>query len=328
MFGFFQPPKDRVEFFEKHSNLDEKNYWDPANNFDKSKINKDCAKLRARYEFLKNNPGVLKKNLILTIFFSIIFSVFLGFIGWFSKEFFFLYVALFVLFFIPLIISLDDRKISIDLIKLKLADDHGWAYDPRKSSSRWKILSRSFPEIFNKGNQSQNVEDQFWGEFNYKNKKHLFHSGLFHYTVRHGKNSTSYSTNYYVLKLNQKLKSRFHLYSGSFIFGKKLKTESIEFNKSFKCSYKGKRGEHEINIMGVLSPVVQQKILDLKNEKKSLEILFVDDCILFLFRGVLLKKLKTNFYKSIEINKEDYHALDKDLKTVLDLGTDIAYYLD
>ena len=59
-----------------------------------------------------------------------------------------------------------------------------------------------------------------------------------------------------------------------------------------------------------------------------MNILFTQDCVIFLFTGFLLKRFKTNLFKSVEINEEDKNFITNKLDTLIDISSDISHYLD
>lgn len=317
-----KPPQDRVNHFKKHLPVP-KNVWDPLNAFTPLRIRENCAKLEASFERLQNDSNFLGKFRMQTWLFGI-FALLAG-IG---LSFLFnslmpgIYgVMICIGSIVVSIIYL--RNLSKDLIKFGIAKKENWVYDPDVDTMRARDFILKFPEIFKKGTRNHEVEDQFWGTY----KKVEFHSGLFRYVIQRGRDSTRVQTHYYAIKMKSPLKQRFHLYPENFgsklanLFTKKqISTESIAFNKAFAFSYDGKREEKALDIVATLTPAVQQQLVDLKRKKKLLEVLFTKDCIIFLFSGVLLKKLETNLAKSLEISKNDVDKVRDELQSVLDVS--------
>ncbi|MFW6220211.1 MAG: hypothetical protein ACOC3X_00910 [Nanoarchaeota archaeon] len=330
---FFDKLLDKVNSLNQ-TNVEnnENSPWDPVNGYYAVVVKQNCDKLEKKYEKLKNNPNkpryVLGLFLVLIIL-SILLCIFICF------TFIFLLFILSIIFFI---IYLNYKSIIKDLIKNKIAKDYGWFYDPYNSSFKWNILRRDIPEIFNKGNERQYVEDQFWGKFKHNGLDYDFYQGVFSYTHSsgHGKNKSSktYNTHFFILKNHKQLNNEFLLYPNGFFskfinfFSKKnIKTSSIEFNKSFAFTYNGKKIENQNDILNYINPKVQTLLIDIKKKKGSFSVLFKKDYTVFLFNGFLIKKLKTNFIKSIEIKQEDYDFVNNELKFLIENTREILHHL-
>lgn len=334
-----KPKQEDVEMAKQSfSNISQNNYWDPTNFIDFERINKNCIKILSKLFFLKRNPDKPKKQISIA---SLILIV--GTVGVFLLNFnssikidpdawlMYLLFAIFPLTFI----LIDYQSLSKDIIKIQVAQSNNFLYDPYSDYKKWFDLSKLYPEIFQKGNSSQHVEDQFWGSLTKNSIDHYFYSGIFTYTIRtqNGKNSssTTYNTHFFSIKLNKKINTRFCLCRESIFsrFSKKeINTESIEFNKRFSFLYDGKKSEKSLEIVKQLSPAVQEKIIELDKKTKGMNILFTQDCVIFLFTGFLLKRSKTNLFKSVEINEEDKNFISNKLDTLIDISSDISHYLD
>lgn len=317
--NIYAPPKERIAFFEQNLKIPI-DVWDPLGTFNPKVIQTNVAKLEASFEMLKNNPQIIKKTINSATYFGIGFGIFFLIFFFFTFITHFLFFAIAVFILLRYLAMAFIRSISTDLIKLSLAKKYGWVYDPQYDLTRTKIFVQKIPEIFNKGNRSQQVEDQFWGTY-----QHIpFNTGLFEYTIKSGKNSRTVKNHYFAIKLPSKVKARFHLYKegvfsklGNLFTDKEINTESIEFNKTFAFSYNGKKDEKALHIVSTLTPAVQERLLEMYKKNDLLEVLFVDDTVFFLFDGVLLPKIKTDFRKSLNLADEDSRELEAKLQQVL-----------
>ena len=227
-----------------------------------------------------------------------------------------------------------------DLIKLMIAKEHDWIYSPQESSGRWACLARKFPEFFRQGDQGQNLSDEFWGKFNSQKQMVYFWSGIFTYqkvfrAAKGKKRTTTYRQNALAIKLNKKIKADFRLVSENiflsflnFFRKKEIDTESAEFNKSFAVFYAGRKMENELDIIKVLSPAVQVKLLQLKNDEGKYSVLFRGEVAIFLFSGRLLKRMRANFFRKVELDPRDQEKLNKKINVILEITSGIAPYLD
>lgn len=71
------------------------------------------------------------------------------------------------------------RKLQKDLIKFMVAKENHWFYDPNESISRWNNFENFVPEFFRKGDEGQNLQDEFWGKFQGKKRRLIFIPGCF-----------------------------------------------------------------------------------------------------------------------------------------------------
>ena len=86
--------------------------------------------------------------------------------------------------------------------------------------------------------------------------------------------------------------------------------------------------KNEPEIVRVLSPSIQVRLLELQKREWGLEVLFVNDTMLFSFSGKLLKNMRSNFFKKVEIHSADIDAVQNRLREVFLLGIDMARFLD
>ena len=321
----FNPPKERIEYFKEHTKIPT-DIWDPIKTFSRKRVLENCASLQATYEQIQKNPSYIKKIRNKSILIGILIALPLIYIGiQYQIEVLVWGIVVLGLSFFSVYMYL--KKIAKDIIKWGIAQKNNWVYDPNTDVLRAREFMREYPEIFRKGDKGQSLDDQFWGT----HKKISFTAGLFQYKVSSGRNnsSTTYHRHYYAIK-SPKTDIRFHLYPEGIgskvanVFTKKqINTESIAFNKAFAFSYKGKKEEKAIDIVRTLTPAVQQMLVDLKQKRALLEVLFAEDTIIFLFKGNLLKKLSTNFVKSSNIHDSDARKIEEELSLVLDTAKEL-----
>jgi hypothetical protein len=222
-----------------------------------------------------------------------------------------------------------------DFVKYEVAKEFGWSYEPDPNKNKWYKLREDIPEIFKKGNTMQEIDDQYYGQIYFNRKAFDFHSGIFHYAVRTSNGKSSSTTHYYrhffAFRLNKRINSRFFLYPenigskvGNWFNGKEVNVESNEFNKKFAFSYSGKKIENEIEIVKIISPSMQLKLLDLYNKKGAFNVLFSEDFVIFDFCGRLKNRFKTDFAKSIQVNREDVEDIKNEFKNLVGIMQEIA----
>lgn len=326
LFGVAISAEELSKYEEQLAKKDQK-YWDPAGEINFKEINARSAKVLAQYHFLNANPKHFSKKRL--IWFVIGLSSILLF--WLLD--FHLWLACFSITVTYLAFQWHYlHLLSIDLQKIQLAEKNNWLYDPKPSPNRYKILKSHFPKIFNKGDFSQNISDEFWGLTTLKQKEYFFNAGLFFYYEK-GEDTQSYLRQYLFIKLEKEIKSEFLLSPEktsifNFFRSKEINTESQEFNKLFEFSYDGKKDEKALEIVKSLSPAVQLKLIELAKNKGAFDVLFSKSTILFLMDGKLLPEMKTNLFKSVEMNLTYTQKVEKEISSLLEIGTSIAKYLN
>ncbi len=313
---------------------DKTKVWDPAGQLDYDFIRHCAGKTQAEFLKLEQNPKKIKRKYNRTLIFSILVTLFSVYsvlvLNWPANLF--VIVILSWIYFGT--VSSAYTKLAKDIIKLRIALEHNWIYNPIEDNKRWAQLSQGFPEIFDKGNKNRYVEDQYWGHINHANAIQHFTAGIFSYTVEsgHGKNRSSrtYTKNYFIFPLHKNTTKRFHLYPENTFsrffqkFSRKeINTESIAFNKAYAFSYKGKKGDMAQDITKVLSPIVQEELVKLRRSRGKTDVLFAENSVVFLFDGFILKKMKTNLKKSIQLHRDDKILLENRIHELVEISLNL-----
>lgn len=319
----------------KPFNNREKVLWDDTNGIISSQLEIHNKKLIGQYEYLKENPDHpkiqikdAKKKMMPFIIAGIAFMVIAR-----TVEFFSVIGITLIGFGVMTMggVSGYYRKITYDLIKYHIAQKKSWTYFPEKSKKGWSVLNKKYPEIFSKGNDNRYIEDIFQGSINYDHKKYNFNSGLFYHTTS-DKDSKGVPeiNNYITIKLDKQIKVRFELISGILkeLKEKKIRTESIEFNKSFSFSYLGRKEDMELEIQKILTPVVIENLAKMSKLKSDLEVLFTKHSITFMYKGRFLPNLLTDLTKGNGFDNRDEENLEKNLDMYLDIVKEIYKTLD
>jgi phage pi2 protein 07 len=304
--------------------------------------------LQDKFEKYKKKPGILFRNLFLlslpgigVIFFAVLYKELYSFfsdalVGGNADGSIFFLVLILPIIYIGRILSLQR-----DLIKIIIADEYNWVYSPDKRRNRWMDLVRVYPELFKRGNRDQNFQDEFWGKFSGKRQMVDFWSGMFEYTTERGsgkhRSKSTYRKYVVALRLNKKLKSDFLLKPNSIeawflSFVRKnenINTESVDFNKCFSVFYNGNKIEKQLEIIKTLSPSVQEKILNMREEQGKFSLQFRGETVLFVFSGYLLRRMKTNFFlRGVRLDPRDAKTIQDRMNSILDISSEIVPFLD
>jgi len=324
--------------------LADSDIWDPVTKINVTEVDSHCDKLEWKKRQLVKHP---KKNGLIILFsfilgLSCLFFLsydFIVLLGPYGLEFD-LYLGIFFII-IGFVYYAALNKVKIDLIKYEIANRNNWLYDPDFDVSKAKKLLGNFPEVLNVGNSGQiDVEDQFWGTKVVGGVKKLFYSGLYRYGVesinsKGRRTAALYYQYFFIIKLDKKLRSNFLLYPESFfskignVFTKKeINVESVEFNKTFAFKYNGKKDERAMDVVGSLSPRVQEKLVDLSRANKGISVLFKNDSVMFVLNRHLLNKFKSKILFGLKIDQRDVDLFKKNIDHFVDISADVSKYLD
>ncbi len=363
--GFKQQTKPNPEDFTSGTMV---KIWDPADEvITQTTFKAVNDKVQKKFEEYQKDPYKIRRNYF--IFWGI------GFVGtalimsllWVSPELFWSIMlgsgdddsggfAILTFPWIPLVwYVFHVKKLQRDLVKKIIADRNHWVYNPDENTSRWQALAKKFPKIFLKGNNSQDLEDEFWGKFHTASQSRDFYSGIFHYATTTGSGKNRKTRHKYqsvfairlekvlkdsLLLLPEKKSDRFWRKLG---FKADVNVESEAFNQNFKVFKNGKPSQQDlIRIFVKLSPAVQEQLVLLAKENPNSSIYFSGDTFLFIREGMLFPTKKslikfkgapdvqmhTNFFKKVELDPQDEAYLQERFNTLLNIGSNIAKYLD
>jgi hypothetical protein len=338
-FDILKPNLEDISIAEKTLYKNTTKMWDPSGTINYDLIKSNCAKIEATFMQLEKNPNQISKQFMTSYIIGGVGTL-LGILIFLINSSQFGFLIIFLSWIYTGILVSTYKKLVIDLIKLQIAKTNFWAYDPNVSKGNWRSHNQLFPELFSLGNQNQYFEDQFWGKTEFKSKDNYFHSGLFSYDVvtrdsKGRRHTTTYKKHFISVYTEKEIKTRFKISPegvfnkiGNFFSKKEINTESNEFNKAFAFSYNGSKDNEAQNIVKVLSPAVQDKLLSMKNKKGSYSALFSNHAVTFIFDGLFFKQIHTDFKKSLVIDSRDSDFLENELNTVIDISNEIMQYLD
>lgn len=322
----------------------EKVFWDPVygilTNEYLSEISASNIKLRSKFEHYKNNPGIIRRNYYLLIAVGLIiffvieaFNFKFMFTGLSSQEIGNL-IFPFLIAIIPFSIYFEYvREIQKDLLNIAVANQFGWLYFPEKDKKKWDRLNDVYPEIFRFGEQgSQYLENQFWGLLD--SGRRYFWLSRFFCTERQGDSSRTIQRLVYAFQVSRSIPIDFALSpqnsATKFIAdlsSKTITTESIDFNNEFHIDYKGDRGFVGPDILQVLSPDIQEKLLEHERTYRDFIMLFRGN-IVFVSYKANLEVTHTNFNKDVSLDQRDIDSIMDRINSSIEIAEEILPCLD
>lgn len=311
------------------------NVWDPADQIiSESTFLTQIKELEVKFKSYEDHPDKIPKtvrNLKVAIAVSILVS--LALMVTTSSQF----------VLIPIFIAagafgayrMHIKKIQVDMANLLIARRSGWIYNPAEERGRWGYLAEKFPDIFQTGTHSQQIEDQFWGAVDVRGRMTDFWAGVFKFEVKHGKSSTTVRKTVIVMRAPEPAKHPLYIQSNvlfSPLFSLSLRavpdTENVAFNKAFSVYAKRDEPSAEIEAVRLISPAVQERLLQLKQEHGPFSLLMQDDAIIFSFSKIFFKTKYTDFFKAVSLDQRDQDEIQGFLKSLFGSVGDMMRFLD
>ncbi len=320
--------------------------WDPVGKpMHHLLLSRKNEAIKKQFEDYEANPQKLKRNLfllsipaLLTILVVVLFPKIIEGLASMGDDGGGL--GLLVLPFIPPFYYYRKVKnLQRDLVKYLIAKENKWIYNPGENYWHWSAFVARFPEFFRQGDERQNMQDEFWGKYKLEDQSIDFYAGIFEYTTvslnRKGRTRRSqHYKNVFAIKLEKTLKSDFQLVPEhfgrkllNFFWRQEIETESSEFNKTFSFIYNGKKDDKALEIVKTLSPAVQVQLINLSEKEKGLSVLLRGNVIIFMTNGRLIKRMKTNFFRSVALDPRDKETVENRIKEVLDISNELVKYL-
>jgi len=363
--GFKQSAQPQAQDYEASTAL---KVWDPAGQIiTQSTFQAGNDRVQKKYEEYKQNPYKIRRNYfifwgigfagtgaVLSLLFiapELFWNIMLGSGDDDSGGF-----GLLTIPWIPLAwYVFHVKKLQRDLVKKIIADKNHWIYNPDENALRWQEMAKKLPKIFAKGNNRQELEDEFLGKFHTATQSRDFYSGIFHYATttgsgKHRKTKHKYQAVFAIrlekvlqnslLLVPEKKSDRFWRKMG---VGSDINVESEAFNQAFKVFKNGEPNQQElVHIFMKLSPAVQEQLVELATANPGSSIYFAGDMFLFVrdgmlfptkkslvnFKGMPNVKMYTNFFKKVELDPQDEAYLQERFDVLLSIASNTAKYLD
>ena len=302
-------------------------YWDPlGENIRKDTFNLHSQKLIQKAEEYKKHPYRLKRNKYLLLLLAA--AIIIGYIV-LSKFFYRELITVIIFSLAPLFIySGIINGFPQNFILFLMCQENGWVYDPHDGSNRLSKLNSVFPDFFNQGH-SQKIEDQIWGFINKDRTTHFWHT-TFTYVTGSGKSRQTHKHNIFMLRIYKKVPINFHIGKKGLIsiFGNDLKTESEEFNKLFNIQVDDIKPDTKLQLLKILSPSVQVRLIQLANKFPLDKVGFYGDTMVLDFHDEIWKSRYTDFFKEIKVDERDKSYFNKLVQTMISIPMEMLQFID
>ncbi|QQS59107.1 DUF3137 domain-containing protein [Candidatus Peregrinibacteria bacterium] len=321
-------------------------FWDPVGEkITHGQFASDRKKLEQTLEKYQKNPTGVRKNALIfsvpavaTIVWIVLNPSIIATLAELTKD----GDGVFLLFLPFVLIALYIGyifRVQRQLVKILVAKTQGWVFAPSDHQyKRGGYITKKYPEISQY--DPAILHEEFWGSILYKRKKINFWIGAFIViSTKQWRNRGCINT-VFALPLDKKLSSNFQLepegiklklFNNFFRSNKneEIDTESIDFNASYTVFYNGRKIDNQIEIVKVLSPSVQTRLINLSRKWKC-TIIFREDVVLFSLKGRFLSwwRMKTNFFRKVELDPRDQKMLEDQISEFAQISSDITRFLD
>jgi hypothetical protein len=307
-------------------------FWDPVNGtISAADLSPAVKKLEELYEKYRLRPGLIWSQLLVCLLILVVGEI----------------------IFIPLAAAIDEGGVVFipaipaalyfahitalqrDLAKMAVARRYGWLYSPEQDAPRCQALRKLLPEIFNKGNSGDVVEDEFWGTLTGRHGQTPFWLAEFSYTVGSGRDQQHYTETVYAFALARPVPADFIVQPenvltrlSNFFHKKDIDLESRDFSTQFNITYRGRRSDVDKGVYQTLNPAVMATLLDFRAACGKFTLVFRQQGAGISFTGKQLRMKHTNFFRKVEVDPRDIAAIDELLRQVLSHVNEIAARLD
>lgn len=301
-------------------------FWDPVDRkITQDSFVDDRQPIAEELRNYKANHNNLRLNIFILSMIAagpLIFLIFILISGDLNKYLFYLCFLCFlpIIFYIKITNRLQDK-----LILFLLCEKNKWVYKPEGSESINKFIT-AYHQVFDKG-RDQYFQDQIWGSLLDK-EEIKFWTGTFCYIVGSGKSQQTYEHPVFMLKLKDKMQTNFFLDATNSSKSKvNIKTESNEFNDRFKIICEIDDASFKNQILKILSPSVQVRLVDFGNTYPVARIYFQKDVMILEFVKKIWNRKYTNFYKEVQIDHRDEESYCLAIKKMFSIPSEMIQFI-
>lgn len=296
------------------------NIWDPlSNNIDSNTFLNQQKDLLNTLNFYRKNPYVFKIIFVICCLIPVI-AVIIFIRTPYDLRF------LLICLVPPIVYYGYVKRLQEQIILYLLCEKNNWQYNPADDSQSTQEFAKSFPEVFDKGHD-QTFDEQVWGMIKSANGEDSFWSGKFEYVTGSGRSQTTHTEYVFIFKLSRPLSVEFSLdRAGIFkAFEEHIKTESEDFNNTFRIVYNDLKDQTEI--IKILSPSVQTRMIDFSKKYHTNQITFVANLMIIVLSQDIWKTKYTNFLKNVSIDERDEDNYFQSLRDMAELPTEMIQFI-
>ena len=326
--------------------MHERVFSDPLNDhITESSFAEERQQFVAILDLYRKHPQLIQLLFMLSVLTPVLTLTFIIVFNWYNS--FFIYLIIFsiipgVLFYYKV------TSIQNDLLLYPLCVKNGWVFKPKRDFDRARRMAHLFPYVFARGDvQYRRLENQMWGTLG-KEPPVNFWSGIFTYELQETdpnqkmiKEVTDIKSMFiphvsrdqnvnqlavFILELDKAIPCAFSL--SRYGSRRDLQTESIAFNETFRIRTHHVSKHTQTQIMQVLSPSVQVRLVDFANEVELDSITFEHNCMVILCRDTFWETKHTSFFKNVTIDERDLKLFDDLLTEMSELPLEMRKFLD
>jgi hypothetical protein len=152
---------------------------------------------------------------------------------------------------------------------------------------------------------------------------------VFHFTTGSGRSQQLHTEDTFIFQLPNPIPVNFSLAKAGIFreFEEHIKTESEEFNKTYRIISDNNDENTQMQIIKILSPSVQTRMIDFSKKYKDPYIYFCNNVLAIVFNGEMLKGKYTNFFRKVDIDQRDEDRLDTAILDMAELPSEMVQFI-
>jgi len=216
-----------------------------------------------------------------------------------------------------------------EAINILLAEKNGWIFDKHLDFESKKILENHFP--FLSRGEGRYISNQFFGQTIIENKLVNFWAANLSFVIGRGKFKTHKKATLFAFQIPKKIENPFHIFEEfdlSVLRKKDFEVESVDFNNAFAIRYSKGNKEAENEIVRILTPGIQQELLDCAKKYGQFGVGFFDDTVLFTTESHALANFFPHPFSDFVIDPAAEKFLNKQMEDLFIVAGKIFKFVD
>lgn len=216
-----------------------------------------------------------------------------------------------------------------EAFNILLAEKNGWIFDKYLYFENQTTLENHFP--FLARGESRYISNQFFGQTIIENKRVNFWAAKLEFSVGTGKMKTYKNATLFAFQIPKKIENPFHIFEEfdlSVLRKKDFEVESVDFNNTFAIRYSKGKKEAESEIVRILTPGIQQELLDCAKKYGQFGVGFFEDAVLFTTESHALANFFPHPFTDFEIDPAAEKLLNKQMSELFIVAGKIFKFVD